>query len=135
MNGLGGVACGRNVLGPFSWTYMGHNDDLQPAAKVGSGVVWMRTAATHITTVFTAGSGKHHHHGSGADQPPSMSVDALDRGLEVTGTTNCSAAQKSSAGWEVVCALGPHDATQSVRTVALRIHAEKTLVLRTTTLS
>lgn len=38
---LASAPCGRTALGPFNWTYMGHNTDLNPSSPVGVGMLWV----------------------------------------------------------------------------------------------
>lgn len=137
MNGLGHVACGRQVLGPFSWTYMGHNTDLVPGSLVGSGVVWLRTNATKVTTFFDLAAGSSHGHDEYRSTPtsaPGMSVDAIDSStLEVVGSTQCeSGGGSAQQGWRVVCSLLPQHVGTAITagTFALRFRAPKALVLR-----
>jgi beta-galactosidase len=49
---LGNKACGRTPLGPFNWTFMGHNTDLDPANATAWAVVWA-TAAAGVSKVVT----------------------------------------------------------------------------------
>lgn len=138
LNGLGNVACGRNVLGPYTWSYMGHNLDLQLGSTVGRGIVWLRTNATKVTTVFGAAHPTHGHHPH-TGEAPSMRVDTIDATtLEVSGTAHCAAATGSAErGWTVVCSLaaggGADDGELTVTptsTLALRFRADKALVLQ-----
>ena len=115
---------------------MGHNTDFRPQSKIGSGIVWLRTNATEVTTVFDLGAGgitSHDHYeyqSTSTPAAPSMTVDSIDaETLEVVASMQCKPAlgaadQKS---WRVVCSL-PHNDTSG--SFAVRFRAPKALVLR-----
>ena len=45
-------ACGMLLAGPFDWTWMGHNRDLDPQSKTGWASLTFRTSAATLTTRF-----------------------------------------------------------------------------------
>jgi hypothetical protein len=157
MANLGGVACGRNVFGPFTWSYMGHNLDLQPDSAAGKGVVWLRTNATSAATTFAVPPLPSHHHGikpvPKAAAPPVMTVELLavatDSGQlqqqPQQPTKKCDTT-KDGDSWVVVCKLfaggGGGTGAAAAATIAtdhdedvalaLRFEADKTLTLVST---
>lgn len=119
---------------------MGHNTDLAPESKIGSGIVWLRTNATEVTTVFDLAAGGNTSHGHDEYQStstpaaaPSMTVDSIDaETLEVVASTQCEPASGGAKqkGWRVTCSLLHNDTSG---TFAVRFRAPKALVLRSST--
>ena len=107
---LGNPACGRTSAGPFTWTSMGHNVDLEPGNASGWSVVHFRTSAAVITTTFLPS--KYHsaggaaaaasrsapgHAARAASDDAKMQIEVLDAGFNVKQIIPCSSAYISGS--------------------------------------
>ena len=126
---LGMRACGRFPSGPFDWTWMGHNRDLAPDQLSGRAVVFFRTTATTITTLFEATVV--------TVALPLVELQLLAADFSVQATVSCVGKAYGVAGPQpvAVCHLPKPAGTSESRVarhVAMRVTGPKTTALKRT---
>ena len=102
--GLGMPACGMLPTGPFDWTWMGHNRDLNPQSKTGWASLTFRTTAATLTTRFQVTQWDD------KDTPALSSVEMqlLAENFEVAASAPCVSRWADGAP-EATCGLGVLD--------------------------
>ena len=106
MGDLGNVPCGRQVFGPWNWTYMAHNTDQRPQSSTGSGSVWLTLMAGVSSARTTFGIDDTRQHGLAAASPtvPTMTVTVLDStNFQPTARSDCAVESSSTSTVVVTC--------------------------------
>ena len=96
MNGQGNRPCGRVLLGPFSWSHMGQQEDLNPKNSTAWGAVWLRTGSTTITTVFSP-SPSDEDRRSPPPPVPTVSVEVLATDFSVRHVLSCHSQSETNS--------------------------------------
>ena len=102
-------ACGMLLAGPFDWTWMGHNRDLDPQSKTGWASLTFRTTAATLTTRFQVTQWDD------KDGPglPSIEMQLLAEDFEVAASAPCVSRWADGAP-EATCGLGVLDCRDAV---------------------